>query len=127
MKWTLAIPVLSALTLVAALPDQAEARSRSSFDISVGFGYSDHGYRRGHHSDVGFRYSSGRSYGRDYAPAYCPPRYYSAPRYYAPRPVYRETYYRPAPRIYYDDCGYSAPTYYYSPAPRYYHRDYDCR
>ena len=131
MKWTLALPVLGALALMAALPDRAEARSRSSFDISIGVGSSHHhhGYHRGgYDSGVSFRYSSGRSYGHDHYSHYRPTRYYSAPRYYAPRPVYREVYVEPAPR-YYDNCdyGYRPVVRYYSPAPRYYSSEYYCR
>ena len=109
MKLAFAVPVLGALALVAAMPNSAEARSRSSFDISVGFGYSSYGgshryYDRGH-------YYGGRSY------------YRSAPRYYSPRPYYRDSYYyRPPVRSYryYDDCNtYYRPVY----RPRYYYRD----
>ena len=122
MKLSYTIPVLGALALVAALPDSAQAKSRSSFDISIGLGYSNynrygysnynsfrysnynHGYHRGHHHD--------HYYGRST---------YYAPRYYAPRTVYRETYYRPAPRVIYRDYYYDRPVYH-----RYYRSDYYC-
>jgi hypothetical protein len=117
MKMKFALPVIGALALFAAMPEKAEARSRSSFDISIGLGYSN--YNRGHsnynrggsyYGGSSYRYSRGRDYDRS-------PRY-SSPRYYAPRPVYRETYYyRPSPRYYVDTYEYS-----YRPAYRYYDR-----
>jgi hypothetical protein len=128
MKLSYAIPVLGALALVAALPDQAQAKSRSSFDISIGLGYSNYGgYHRGHggyyNSGAAFRYSRGYGgYGGYHG--YHGRSYYS-PRYYAPPPVYRETYYyRPAPR-YYDDCDYGY-TRYYRPVYRSYYSSYYC-
>ena len=80
--------------------------SRSSFDLSIGFG------SRGHHnhSYTRFGYSS--------APRYYGPRYYEAPVYVAPPPVYYApppVIYRPAP-VYVDPPTYYAPTdggYYY--------------
>ncbi len=109
MKLAFAVPVLGALALVAALPDAAEARSRSSFDVSVGFGYSSYGGDRHHHggSHYGGSHYGGHSY------------YRSAPRYYSPRPYYRDSYYsRPVHSYRYDD-SYYRPVY----RPRYYYRD----
>ncbi len=123
MKLKLALPVLGALALLAALPASAEARRRSSFDVSVGFGYSNHSHRgshyrnynRGYDSDVSFRYSRGYSRGH-YGHGY---RHYDHPRYYSPRPIHRDThYYRPARRYYHHDSYYDRPVY-----RRYY--DYD--
>lgn len=134
MKLKLALPVIGALALFAALPETAEARRRSSFDISVGLGHSHYGGHRGygrrHDSSVSFRYSRGRDYGyhgsryRNYNHA---PRYHNhAPRYYhSSRPIYRSEryHYRPAPRYVYRDYDYG---YYRRPVVRrYYYRDYD--
>ena len=136
MKLKLAVPVLGALALMAAMPDTAEARRRSSFDISVGFGHSSYGrhrhYGRSYYdSGVSFRYSRGYSRGYDrggyyrgggYGYRHSPHYYnYHRPRYYAPRPVYREYYYR-SRRYYRDDYGYG-----YHGRPlyrRHYYRDY---
>jgi hypothetical protein len=125
MKTTLklAIPVIGALALFAALPEKAHARDR--FDISVGFGYSNYGggYRHGggyYNSGIGFRYSSGSGYHGGYRGGYYGRPYYRPVYSYAPRVVYRDYYYRPAPRVYvdsyYDDCDYS----YYRPVYRTY-------
>ena len=128
MKLSYAIPVLGALALFAAVPDTAQAKSRSSFDISIGLGHSSHGHRYGHHgyhrshydSGVSFRYSRGHDhhYGHSYH------RYHHTPRYYAP--VYRETYYyRPSPRYYYGGYDYGH-TRYYRPVYRSYYSNYYC-
>ena len=111
MKLKLVIPVLGALALVAAVPDKAEAKSRSSFDISIGLGYSSGGYRGGYYgSGASYRYSRGH-YGGYHRPYYSSSRY-CAPRVYYPRPVYRDySYYRPAPRVYYRDYTYYRPVY----------------
>ena len=113
-----ALPVLGALALLTALPAPAEARRRSSFDVSVGFGYSNYGGYRGYgrsHYDTGvsFRYSRGRDYGYSRYRDYHRPRYYHrSTRYYAPRPIYRESYYyRPVRRYYYRDSYYDRPVY----------------
>jgi hypothetical protein len=128
MRAKFALPVLGALALLAALPAPAEARRRSSFDVSVGFGYSSYGGHRGYgrsyyDSDVSFRYSRGRDYGYSrYGGGYDRPRYYrSYPRYYAPRPIYRDSYYYRPTRRYYRDHYYDRPVY-----RRYYYRDDYC-
>jgi hypothetical protein len=131
MKLTYALPVLGALTLFAALPNQAQAGGHSSWGISVGVGYSNYGYGGGYNTGVAFNYSSGGGYyGHGHHGYYGGHRYYGhghggyyAPRYayYAPAPV---AYYAPAPRYgYYNSCSYNyAPVYYrpvYSPASCY--------
>ena len=116
MKMKFAIPVIGALALFAAMPGKAEARDRSSFDFSIGFGYSNYNSSHrhgGYYSGSSYRYSRGHDHG------YRSPRY-SSPRYYSPRPVYRETYYyRPTPRYYVESYEYS-----YRPSYRYYDRGY---
>lgn len=123
MNAKLTLPVLGALALLAALPTPAQAGGRSSFDVSVGFGYSNyggyHGYGRNHYgSSVSFRYSRGGHYGHSHYGGYSP-RYYRSSRYYAPRPIYRGSYYRPVRRHYYHDGYYHRPVY-----RRYYRDDY---
>ncbi len=55
-----AIPVLGALVLMSAMPGRAEARGRTSFDVSVGFGYSNYnGYGYGNYNNASFRYYNG--------------------------------------------------------------------
>jgi hypothetical protein len=123
MRWNLAVPMLGALALMTALPDTAEARRRSSFDISVGLGYSNYGghrgYGRSYDSGVSFRYS--RGYSRGYDRGYSRSHHhhdYDRPRYYAPRPAYRSYY--PVRRYYRDDYGYG---YHGRPLYRRYYRD----
>jgi hypothetical protein len=116
------VPVLGALALLAAMPNPAEARSHSSFDLSFGLGFSDYGRHGGFYHSSGFRFSSGGGYYRSYRPYY----YGGGPRYYSPRPIYRDYYYRPAPRYYYDDCRYDYYRTAYRPAVRYYYYNDDC-
>ena len=127
MKLKLALPVLGALALLAALPETAEARRRSSsFDLSVGVGSSHYGgYGRHYDSGVSFRYSRGYSRGgHGYGHRH---HHHYGRSYYRDRPVYREYYhYRPVRRYVYRDYDYG---YYHRPIyRRYYYRDYydDC-
>src|SRR5688572_22480361 len=118
MRSQLVIPVLGALALFAAVPDSAQAKSRSSFDISIGLGYSSGGYGGGYYGGGGasYRYSSG-GYGHRHGyghRSYYRPRYHYAPaRHYAPSYYYRDYGY-----------GYSRPV--YVAPPRYYYGGSHC-
>jgi hypothetical protein len=125
MKLVHAIPTLAALALLAAATNPAEARSRSSF--SVGIGYSNYGGYHGGNYNTGVAINYSRGYGGHghYGHRHGHNHGYYAPQYYAPPPVY----YQPAPTYYYNNCGYDyGYRNYYRPVyrPRYYYRGYDC-
>jgi hypothetical protein len=102
---------LLAVMVVGLMPVVAEAGHRdrdrdSRWSVSVGFGYSDYGYRSGSHFGTGFSYSEGYRYRGHY------------PRYdYYPRPVYRE--YCPPPVVYRPAPVYAPPPVVYYPPPVY--------
>jgi hypothetical protein len=115
---------LLALVVLGLAPVAAEAGHRdrdSRWSVSVGFGYSDYGWRGGDYFDTRIRYSERYDRGWDCYPRYsrvsdCPPRYYYRETYYCPPPVvYRPApvYVAPPPVVYYP-----APVYRYDCYPR---------